>query len=86
MLKFLMLMVMLKLKLYLLMDVGWEKQKRIHGCLIHIQIINEKIWIQRDGTEDGITNALVEAGIPKHHIVLGFQSEDIRPFTEFAVA
>jgi len=49
-------------------------------------IIDGKIWIQRDGTEYGIANELVEAGIPKEHIVLGFQSEEVRPYTDFAVA
>ena len=37
---------------YLLLITGREGVKRVHGCLIHIDIINDKIWIQRDGTED----------------------------------
>src|SRR3954447_10010871 len=39
---------------YLLMSVGWDKQ-RVHGCLVHIDLIDGKCWIQRDGTESGIT-------------------------------
>ena len=70
---------------YLLLTLGWENNQRVHGCLVHIDIINEKIWIQRDGTEYGIANELVNAGIPKHHIVLAFQPADIRQHTEFAV-
>lgn len=57
---------------YLLMTVGWDGNRRIHGCLVHIDIINSKLWIQRDGTEHGIANELVSAGIPKDRIVLGF--------------
>jgi len=57
----------------------------VHGCLVHIDIINDKIWIQRDGTEYGIANELVNAGIPKNQIVLAFQPVDIRQYTEFAV-
>lgn len=57
----------------------------MHGCLVHIDIINHKIWIQRDGTEYGIANELVNAGIPKNQIVLAFQPADIRPYTEFAI-
>ena len=30
---------------------GWNQYKRIFGVLIHIDIINDKIWIQYDGTE-----------------------------------
>jgi len=71
---------------YLLVIVGRENAKRVHGCLLHIDIINGKLWIQRDGTEQGISNELVKAGIPKDHIVLAFRSAEIRKHTEFAVA
>lgn len=70
---------------YLLLTLGWENKQRVHGCLVHIDIINDKIWIQRDGTEYGMANELVNAGIPKAQIVLGFQPADVRKHTEFAV-
>lgn len=70
---------------YLVMTLGWEGEKRVHGCIIHIEIIDEKIWIQRDGTEYGIANELVAAGIPKSQIVLAFHPRDVRQYTEFAV-
>ncbi|WP_341527851.1 XisI protein [Nostoc sp. UHCC 0302] len=70
---------------YLLLTLGWENKQRVHGCLIHIDIINDKIWIQRDGTEIGIANELVSAGIPKTKIVLAFQLAELRKYTEFAV-
>jgi len=69
---------------YLLMLVGWEGVKRVHGCLVHLDIINDKIWIQRDGTEEGIATGLMAAGVPKHHIVLGFRSLQARKLSEFA--
>ena len=71
---------------YLLVILGRENAKRVHGCLVHIDIINGKLWIQRDGTEHGIANELVNAGVTKDHIVLGFRSPEIRKHTEFAVA
>ncbi|MDD1428313.1 XisI protein, partial [Dolichospermum sp. ST_sed9] len=43
-----------------------------------------KIWIQHDGTEVGIATLLLEKGVPKEDIVLGFHSPDMREFTEFA--
>lgn len=70
---------------YLLMIVGWAQDKRIHGCLVHIDIINGKLWIQRDGTEHSIALELVNAGIPKEQIVLGFHPTEIRQHTEYAV-
>ncbi len=71
---------------YLLVNVGWLTDRRIHNALIHIDIINGKVWIQNDDTEDGIANDLVRAGIPKDHIVLGFQEPEVRGYTEFATA
>ncbi len=68
-----------------LLSVGWNK-RRVHFCVIHIDLINGKCWIQSDGTEDGIACDLEAAGIPKDRIVLAFKSEKIRPHTGYAVA
>jgi ketopantoate reductase len=70
---------------YQLMSVGWHKQQRIHGCILHIDIRDGKIWIQHDGTEEGSAHRLVEAGVAKDDIVLGFQSPYKRQYTEFAI-
>jgi hypothetical protein len=70
---------------YQLLSVGWQNHQRVHGCLLHIDIRDNKIWIQHDGTEEGVATRLVAAGIPKESIVLGFQSPFKRQFTEFAV-
>ncbi|NER38857.1 MAG: XisI protein [Oscillatoria sp. SIO1A7] len=71
---------------FILMIVGWDGKRRVNGCITHVQIIDGKIWIQRDGIEDGITDELVEAGVPKSDIVLGFQPPDVRPHTGYAIA
>lgn len=70
---------------YQLVRVGWNGYERIHGCLFHIDIKDGKIWIQHDGTEEGIANRLVEYGVPKSDIVLAFYTPFRRQFTEFAV-
>ena len=71
---------------YLVMSIGWQDVRRIHGCLIHVDIINDRVWIQHDGTEHGIADELVAAGIPKDRIVLGFHPPEVRQHTEYAVA
>lgn len=71
---------------YLLMTIGWKNDVKIHGCVVHLEIINDKIWIHRDGLEDGITDDLLRASIPKHEIVLAFHPPEVRKFTEFAVS
>ena len=68
------------------MILGHENKRYEHGCLLHVDIIDGKIWIQRDGTEIGIATQLVEAGVPKNQIVLGFKSPERRKDTDFAVA
>jgi hypothetical protein len=70
---------------FLLMHEGWENQHRVHGCLVHAEICDGKIWIQYDGTEDGITDELVSAGVSKNHIVLAFHPPSVRQHTEYAV-
>ena len=42
--------------------------------------------IQYDDTEEGIATDLLEAGVPKADIVLGFRHPKIREYTGFAVA
>jgi len=71
---------------YQVVHLGWQGQKRVYGCLIHVDIKDGKIWIQRDGTEIGVANELVNAGVPKKDIVLGFQSPYKRQYTEYALS
>lgn len=71
---------------YQLLTVGWDDYQRIHGCLLHIDIKGDKLWIQHDGTEEGIANRFVELGVPKSDIVLAFHVPFRRQFTDFAVS
>ncbi len=70
---------------YQLTTVGWDGDRRVFSCLIHIDIKNEKIWIQHDGTEVGVANELVGLGVPKQSIVMGFHDPNARRLTDFAV-
>ena len=70
---------------YQLVYVGWYKDKRVFVQILHLDIKDEKIWLQLNTTEDDITLDLMELGIAKDDIVLGFHSPDMRQFTEFAV-
>ena len=68
---------------YLLLDVGWQGKTYIHETVIHIDILDGKIWIQYDDTEEGVATDLLEAGVPREDIVLGFRPPELRPYTEF---
>jgi XisI protein len=74
---------------YLLSAVGWLRDThRELNTFVHIDVKSGgKVWIQHDGTDQMIALQLVEKGIPKSDIVLGFQSPYRRTFIpEFAVA
>ena len=71
---------------YLLLYVGWRGNQRVRGIVLHMDIKDGRIWIQHDGTEYGVANELVEMGVPKEDIVLGFRAPQRRPDTGFAAA
>ncbi len=70
---------------YQLMALGWQGKRRVHGCLIHIDLRGGKVWLQHDSTDAEIARTLVDMGIPADHIVLGFHPESVRRHSGFAV-
>jgi ketopantoate reductase len=68
-----------------LIHVGWDRRRRIHGTVLHVDLIGGKIWIQHDGTERPMAEELVAAGVPKEDIVLAYKPVDIRPLTGYGV-
>ena len=71
---------------YQLIRLGWHNRKRVHLLIFHIDIIDGKIWIQQDNTEQGVANLLVEKGISKTEIVLAYFSLSHRKYNDFAAA
>jgi hypothetical protein len=71
---------------YQVMNVGWDGDRRVHGCVLHLDIKDGKIWIQHNSTELQIAHELANMGIPKQDIVLGFQAPYVREYTGFGVA
>ena len=62
---------------YALMQVGWDREKRIRGNLIYITIEQGKVYIEYDGMERGITDELINMDISEDDIILAFQSPDM---------
>jgi hypothetical protein len=60
--------------------------RRIHGSALHVDLRGGKIWIQHDGTERGVANEFLEAGVPPGDLVLAFHAPHQRKHTPFAVA
>jgi hypothetical protein len=70
---------------YQLLAIGWNQQQRIYGTTIHLDIQDQKIWIQQNTTEFDLASDLVEMGVPKQDIVIGFHTPKMRQLTGFAV-
>lgn len=70
---------------YQIVHVGWQGDRRVYGCILHLDIKDGKIWLQHNGTENDIAQELVDMGVPKSDIVIGFHSAFKRQFTEYAV-
>jgi XisI protein len=70
---------------YQIVSVGWNNQTRIYGCMMHLDIKDGKIWIQQNTTEVDIASELVEMGVPKHDIIIGFHTPKMRQLMGFGV-
>ncbi len=70
---------------YLLVDLGWNGQRRIYVCLIHLEIREGKIWIQRNQTDRSLTEDLLAKGVVKEDIVLGLQPPEVRQYTGLGI-
>ena len=73
---------------YVLFSVGWHQNKREYLPFVHLDVKPDgKVWIQHDGTDLVLAQWLVDAGIPKHDIVLAFHAPARRiMIPEFATA
>jgi hypothetical protein len=70
---------------YELAYVGWDRHRRVHGPVLHLDIIDGKIWIQHDGTDRPVARELQAAGVPREDIVLAFYPREDRELTGYAV-
>ena len=71
---------------YQILTIGWNGIKRVYYPVFHIDIKNNKIWVQEDATDFDFVGELEKRGIPKSDIVLAFHSPFKRPLTDYAVA
>jgi hypothetical protein len=70
---------------YQVMDIGWSNNRRVYDCDLHLDIINGKIWVQQNMTEMQIGQTLMDKGVAKEDIVLGFQAPYAREYSGFAI-
>ncbi len=64
--------------------MGMGGRLRIFTGLVHARSHESRIWVERDGTAEGLTTQLPAAGVPAGAIVLAFPSAWKRAYTDFA--
>ncbi len=70
---------------YLLYTDGWKNESRDYGCFMHIEVKdNGIIWLRRDGTDLDIGQQILDQGVTKKEMVIGFHSPMMRSWTDFA--
>jgi len=69
-----------------LLQLGWQEEDYIFTVVLHFDIKDGKIWFQRNITDRDVVDKLMEMGVEKQDIVLGFRYPKIRPYTGFAEA
>lgn len=48
---------------FLVLATGWDKQSWVDAVLFHARLVDEKVVIEEDNFEEGLTGALIVAGI-----------------------
>ena len=71
---------------YQVVTIGWDGRKFVHDCPMHFDIIDGKIWVQRNMTEVDLERIFRENGVPNKDIVIGFLSPKMREYGDYAVA
>ncbi|MBN8586985.1 MAG: XisI protein [Rhodothermia bacterium] len=70
---------------YLWLILGWDGNRRIYNCLIHLDIIDEQIWVQQNNTEFTLIEDFERFGISKYNIVNGMIHANRRRMLENVV-
>ncbi|MCU0347225.1 MAG: XisI protein [Saprospiraceae bacterium] len=69
-----------------LLQSGWQNRSFVFTVVYHFDIRNGKVWFLQNITDKDVVDELMEMGIAREDIVLGFRHPETRPFTGFAVA
>ena len=71
---------------YQMITVGWENGGRVYYPIFHLDIKNDKIWVQEDASDTDLVGELEKRGVDKNDIVLAFHKPLNRIDSGFAVA
>jgi hypothetical protein len=70
---------------YEVMHVGWDGVRRVHGCVIHLDIRGGKVGCNTTARPAPSLRNWSKPASPKEDIVLGFHPPEVRRHTAFAL-
>ena len=77
----------LKRNRFQVIHFGWkDEEEMVFSTLLHLEIMDGKVWIHQNWTELQIADLLMEKGVERSDIVLGFVPAWARSETGFALA
>jgi len=72
---------------YQVLRMAWVRNIFKYEIIFHFEIKPDaKVWLWVNNTDILVTEDLIELGIPKTDIVLGFHAPEVRPYTGYAIA
>jgi XisI protein len=71
---------------YLILTQGWRGQERVYWVVMHLELRDGQVWLQRNQTEVDIEAELKALGIPPADIVLGMIPPEYRALAVFPEA
>lgn len=63
---------------FLVLATGWDQQRWLDTILFHARLVDRQVIIEEDNFEEGLTSALIAAGIQAEDIVtsLNYQTSN----------
>ena len=72
---------------YLLITSGWDDDAKVQSTVFQLDIKPDgKIWLQSNWSDTDVAELLVQKGVARSDIVIGFYPEFMRQGTDYAVA
>lgn len=53
---------------FLILATGWDKQRWLDTVVFHARLVENQVVIEEDNCEEGLTSALIAAGIKREDI------------------
>lgn len=63
---------------YLVLCYGWRGQERVYWVVLHLEICEGKVWVQRNQTEVDVEAELIALGVAEEDLVRGLVPPDYR--------